>query len=515
MTRHSQRPGVAAVLLAALALSLVPAPRAQAQKMGRTFTDERLGLSLKVPDKYDPIPIDPNEFYVLAKFNGPKEIEYGRSGQVQYDSEVYVLRVPKDEKATITIKVNGEDREITIPDQYRVKSAKDYFEKSYYKVEWKGDKKTTINGRDARELELLVFGRNGEIGKQFLATVFSTDDAEYAVVGGILASKFDKYEKAFKASAKTFKIDAQKLEAAVKAEKDRRAGKGVDVEGYGSASLAKKREEKIKWAEQNVKSIPGWFVLPSDNYVIVSNTDKAFCKEIAKRIETIRRDIYEKLFPPESPITEVSIVRVCKNLDEYHAYGGRPGSAGYWFAPAEELVMFDNKDRDREYTFEVMYHEAFHQYIHYAAGELPPHSWFNEGTGDYFSGHKWKNGKFLLGKCDRTETIRTAVREGTAFPLEKFLSMEQNEYYARPDVAYAQGWALVYYLREEAPDARWRQIPDIYFNTLKAEFARLKAEGKHEAEAGKLARKAAVEKAIEGVDLAKLEAAFFKFCEAI
>jgi hypothetical protein len=511
---NAPRRSLVPVALCALALAAAASP-ALAQKMGDTFKDERLGLSVRVPDKYDPIPIDPNEYYILAKFNGPKEIEYQRDRQILYPSEMYVVRIPTNEKATVKVKINGEEREIEIPESFRAKTVKDYFEKTYRKVEWKSEKDVTIGGRPAKQLDCTVYGLNGEIGTRFLATVFPTEDAEYGVVGGILASKFDKYAPAFRAAAKTFKLDAAKLEAAIKADKDRREAKAEGLEGYDSASLAKNREEKTQWAEQTVKSLPGWFVLPTDHYVIVSNTDKAFCKEIGKRLETLRTDIYEKMFPPEKPINAVSIVRVCKNLDEYHAYGGPGGSAGYWNSHAEELVMFDNKDNDREYTFEVMYHEAFHQYIHYAAGELPPHSWFNEGTGDYFSGHKYKNGKFSVGKCERTETIRNAVREGKAFPLRKFLYMEQSEYYSQPDVAYAQGWAFVYFLREGTSDARWKAINTIYFDTLKSEFARHQAEGKPEHEAGRLARKTAVDKAIDGVDLGKLQEAFFKFCEGI
>jgi len=506
------------VVASALAAALVPlaAAPALAQKMGRTFSDERLGLSVRVPEKYDPIPIDPSEYYVLAKFNGPKEIEYGKSGQVQYDSEMYVVRIPLKEGKTIKIKINGEEREIEIPESFRVKNVKDYFDKYYRKVEWKSEKDVSIGGRTAKQLECMVFGLNGEIGKRFLATVFATEDAEYAVVGGILASKFDKYAPAFKASAKTFKLDTAKLEAVVKAEKEKREAKSDAAgDGYASGGLVENRKEKIQWAEENVKALPGWFVRSSDNYVLLSNTDEAFCKEILKRIETLRRDVYEKMFPPEKPITAVSLIRVCKNLDDYHAYGGSPGTAGFWHSGNEELVIFDNKDRDREYTFEVMYHEAFHQYIHYSTGELPPHSWFNEGTGDYFSGHKYKAGKFAVGKCERTEIIRNAVREGKAFPLRKFLYMEQSDYYAQPDVAYAQGWAFVYFLREATADPRWKQINSIYFDTLKAEFARLKAEGKYEGAAGQEARKIAVDKAIEGVDLGKLQEAFFKFCEGV
>ena len=71
---------------------------------------------------------------------------------------------------------------------------------------------------------------------------------------------------------------------------------------------------------------------------------------------------------------------------------GNPRSAGYWNSRTEELVLFDAEEHERgkrpddSGTFIVLYHEAFHQYIHYSTGELPPHSWFNEGYGDYFSG---------------------------------------------------------------------------------------------------------------------------------
>jgi len=45
-------------------------------------------------------------------------------------------------------------------------------------------------------------------------------------------------------------------------------------------------------------------------------------------------------------------------------------------------------------SLRVLYHEAFHQYIHYAVGDVAPHSWFNEGHGDYFAGHNYRGRKF-------------------------------------------------------------------------------------------------------------------------
>jgi hypothetical protein len=99
----------------------------------------------------------------------------------------------------------------------------------------------------------------------------------------------------------------------------------------------------------------------------------------------------EKLFPPAKPVEAVSAVRVCKSRDEYFSYGG-PRARGYWNSVDKELVFYDaektdssNHSNDAD-TFIALYHEAFHPVHLLLDRELPPHSWFNEGHGDFFSG---------------------------------------------------------------------------------------------------------------------------------
>ena len=139
------------------------------------------------------------------------------------------------------------------------------------------------------------------------------------------------------------------------------------------------------------------------------------------------------------------MVRVCKDLAEYHRYGGPPGSAGYWSRGDEELVV----PAGMTDSLRVLYHEAFHQYIHYAVGDVAPHSWFNEGHGDYFAGHNYAGRKFKAAPFRwRTGTIANALSTKTYVPLRKFLKYTQGEYYANPGLCYAQGWSFVYFLRE-------------------------------------------------------------------
>ena len=211
-----------------------------------------------------------------------------------------------------------------------------------------------------------------------------------------------------------------------------------------------------------------------------------------------------------------SIVRVCISADDYHSYGGPPSSAGFWNNHTEELVLYDDKAvGGRRDTWSVLNHEAFHQYIYYFYGNLSPHSWYNEGTGDFYSGYKYaKNKTFTLEKFDwRDKTIQEAIRGNkpdanppkiTYCPLAEFVKWTQPEYYGSNKYSlgggenYAQGWSFIYFLRTAKQNhfsgwnTAWDGILDTYFRVL--------------ASSSKLEQ--AVDEAFKGIDFDTLEAAW-------
>ncbi|MDF1702824.1 MAG: hypothetical protein P1V36_16870, partial [Planctomycetota bacterium] len=283
---------------------------------------------------------------------------------------------------------------------------------------------------------------------------------------------------------------------------DKKAKDVERIDDLDGVNISAKKRSQIERG-----MVKGWDVVvsPKKNYIIIYNTkngkNKLLATVIAKRIEAIRAQVYEKQFPPAKPIKTVCIVRVCKDRQEYHQYGGPGGSAGYWSSGDEELVFYDasaSKKPD-DNTLAVLYHEAFHQYIYYSVGNVAPHSWFNEGHGDYYAGAKYKGGKFKIEPFDwRVGTVRGAIVQGPrAFteekdsqgnvrkkwenkgytPLEDLVQFSQRQYYSYPGVSYAQGWALIYFLREIVPKskkmkAKWGHILDTYFDTLQAEVNR-------------------------------------------
>ena len=239
------------------------------------------------------------------------------------------------------------------------------------------------------------------------------------------------------------------------------------------------------WREaRKRKLIEGWDALDTENYLIVYNKEvkRSLLRTIAKHIEGLREQVYEQLFPPAKEVTAVSVVRVCKDRAEYHRYGGPGGSAGYWSPGDEELVFYQDKSNKRD-SLRVLYHEAFHQYIHYAVGDVAPHSWFNEGHGDYFAGHNYRGGKFVPAPFQwRTGIIANALSQKTYVPLREFLKFSQGQYYSNPGLCYAQGWSFVYFLREveRTKNKRYKQywgLLDKYFDAIKRNVGKVKEGG--------------------------------------
>jgi hypothetical protein len=322
------------------------------------------------------------------------------------------------------------------------------------------------------------------------------DDVEYGFWLRCEGTQKKKYEQGFKQVVDSFTWH------------DGKAKEVATLEVLDGLPIPAKKRRQI---ERGL--VRGWNVIvsPKKNYIVIYNTKKArndlLARTIAKNIEAIREQIYEVQFPPAKKIEAISICRVCGDASEYHTYGGPGGSAGYWSAGDEELVFYDASPSRKidDDTLAVLYHEAFHQYIFYSAGSAAPHSWFNEGHGDYYAGAKLTSGKFKIGPFRwRVGVVKNAIRAGPCTyeekkdpsggtsrkwdrsnhgysPLAALVRMDQGEYYSYPDVSYAQGWSLVYFLREIVPKnpkwaAKWGRILPTYFDTLKAEIGKGRGE---------------------------------------
>lgn len=215
-------------------------------------------------------------------------------------------------------------------------------------------------------------------------------------------------------------------------------------------------EDQLKFAEKEAARTPGWRAIgtPSKRFVILTNAEKqAFIKEVIKRLE-ISRDVFEEDFPPPADFKAVSVVRICKDRQEFQRFSGAGGGVAGYFSPSSvELVLYDDVQTDRNATYAVVSHEAFHQYCHFLFGQSEAHRWFDEGQGDYYGGIKITGKKAKItpkmpAGLNRLSIIREMVRTKKYVPLEEHLNYSHREWQRHGVPSYAQSWSIVYMLRQ-------------------------------------------------------------------
>lgn len=424
------------VLLAALA------PPATAQK----HVDPRLGFELRPPKDFRAIALSPSERITVAKYQS-EQTEYGSSWGQGANPEFEVRFYPNS----------------LIGDSL---SREDYIDKL-----WGGLEKE-YGYSDVSKEKSFKIGRLSGVEKiiepqaedkpfTVHAVVLDQEDGIFVFRGVTLRQRYKKYASDYSKAIKSFSR-IEKADASARA-----------------AELAQMDDQERFLQRQIDRLPPGWRHLRTKRYLFLYSAEDGFVKGLSKQIEAIR-DVYEEFYPPSKPIEAVSIVRVCGSRDEYIGYGGSQGSGGYWNSRERELVVFDAPPRST--TEATINHEAFHQYIYYFYGELSPHSWYNEGQGDYFGGARMTKTYRITGFGDmpeglaRRELAKEACRLVAAGKLDErgagsgardLMKATQQEYYSKGVIHYAQGWSLIHFLRHgKRLEPKWKAIMPSYLDNL-------------------------------------------------
>jgi hypothetical protein len=497
----------ACAVLAALGPSFAAPAGAQEVKPGRDWFEDKfdLGFRVKAPDGWSFVPAQPGESGSLGRYVAPSgQMMINPKSGLSWDYTMWLMLF---------------DRR-PAPDDGKPRFGKppaDVGEWLDARLGQVALKKVSEKAGKEGKLATVEYLFEGSLDSDYPVSVFVMlyklrPDVEVALAfNGPGGRKFTSFERAARKLCGSFSVTE------------------VDAKGTPEAASSSLRDTKRAALQAEVAKNPGWQLHETPNYFVVSsNNDKAFMKELLERLEAIRK-VYEETYPPalaqelrqsalakkreaeaagQAPDDEgqdsdgkeeaagegrtvssradpmersrTSVVRVCKDDDEYRSYGGGAGTAGYWSPMQEELVVYDAKATGgRGDTWSTLNHEAFHQYIFYFFGNLTPHYWYNEGTGDFYSGYEYKNGKFTLKPFDwRQRLIQGMIRAGPGgkdgyVPLEQFVRFDRAKYYDQEKIGnnYAQGWGLVWFLRTGKKQARcwndaWDPILSTYLRVL-------------------------------------------------
>lgn len=183
---------------------------------------------------------------------------------------------------------------------------------------------------------------------------------------------------------------------------------------------------------------------------------EAYSGVLRGTIPRVRRGEENDILPPP-PRPSLAFVRVFAGRRDYLAYlEGSTGqrhenSAAVWMPARRELVL-NLEDADRkDGLLSVTRHEAFHQFLFYAAGgaESPP--WFNEGLAEAFAGSRFTDSgaiEFLDNEayCE----IAKAVAADPGDVLSEIFTAGYERFYsgtsAERTVRYAVAWSIFRFL---------------------------------------------------------------------
>lgn len=469
-----------------LSAAMLVASPADAQKLARKyFEDSEHGYRFKPPEDFVTVPPQPQEAQLgtIVKLAGKELAVVKGADTYGLKTEAVVLRF---EERNVTGKAGPGETVATskVRDDVSVYLSQSY--KALDKDKPLSDEERKINGLTARHRSWRAETPRGGFGLLIDAWSFTLTDADLHLIFVVPQDHEKKWVKLFEQSAKTFTV------------MDRTAAGAELAQG---ASYA----EMLAHHTEDARKIPGWTALPtpSERFILKTNCEnKKFLDEVIQRLEK-SRDLFEQDFPPPKDFGHVSIVRVCNSEEEFHSYGGTGAGVAGWFNPGTtELVLYDAVSVDRNMTYAVMSHEAFHQYCHFLFEQSEAHRWFDEGHGDYYGGVEFKGSKVQVATSmpaglDRLGEIKEMVRAETYAPLHEHINFNHAEWQGQGPSnvsCYAQSWSLIYMLRQGAlgkvPKKVWKpeyaEIIPSYVETLhagfRAAFDEIRAERQKEAE---------------------------------
>ncbi|MHC4472708.1 MAG: DUF1570 domain-containing protein, partial [Planctomycetota bacterium] len=196
-------------------------------------------------------------------------------------------------------------------------------------------------------------------------------------------------------------------------------------------------------------------------------------RDIVHRVSRVSRTLesalgsYRDTFPAPRQKVGRARVYVFSSQKGYLAYAkalGRDlrGSGGAYIPAVRELVLFMPEYGARfQHTVR---HEGFHMFLHTYLEDAP--LWFNEGCAEYFACGEERFGGGLKPGAPNPVALRTLASKRASYtPLPELFVMNPQEFMRKPELHYAQSWAVVHYLMK-CPDKSVRALIGKYFTAL-------------------------------------------------
>jgi len=228
----------------------------------------------------------------------------------------------------------------------------------------------------------------------------------------------------------------------------------------------------------NVANYDDWHFASADDVVVIDDLDDSsratFVASLTNSLPRLRR-AYAACVPSAiSATNQLAVVRVFATREEYLAYVGvqHKWTAALWDSLHRELVLYLPMEGTQD-LLHTVWHEAFHQYLAYAAALVTAAPWFNEGHAEMFErSHLDRKGNVTFDKDPEASAYINAYARELADMLPAFFALDYDEFYGGTQeeivARYRLAWSIAYFLEVGAPKLRFQPFANLRRDYVKA-----------------------------------------------
>ena len=226
-------------------------------------------------------------------------------------------------------------------------------------------------------------------------------------------------------------------------------------------SLPDERELLRADARHSVTNYAGWHVTDATEFTVLDDLsgNGTFIPALTNDLRTMRAKYAAAVPTPIDGTNVLCVARIYGSRDEYldAIDEGLEWMAAYWSPQRRELVAHLPAGGEAE-LLKTIRHEAFHQYLSYAASMIPASPWLNEGYAQYFE--DTENDDWGYGNDITPQWIERAAQS-----LRGILGMDYRQFYDGTDAdrrfKYRLAWSIAYFLENGAPKVRFQPFKNL------------------------------------------------------
>ena len=228
-------------------------------------------------------------------------------------------------------------------------------------------------------------------------------------------------------------------------------------EGRETSGGRRERDLLRRDAHHSIAAYANWHFTGAEEFAVLDDLpSRGFVETLTNDFPVMRAKYAAAIPSPLDGSNVLSVVRIYANRGEYldaleaDGMDDMAWSAAYWSPQRRELVAHLSPGGGEE-LMRTIRHEAFHQYLSYAASMISASPWFNEGYAQYFEDEEsadWGEG---LAVTDENIDRMSAAIPGV-------LLMDYEQFYAGSDLErrlkYRLAWSVVRFIEKGADEVR-------------------------------------------------------------